>query len=147
MNTFNKYGFLEDMRTQMLQEILNENISDISEAHDFQPELLDNACIYYSDCFDICQSLGFTDWSNNEFGELTNISQCAYVALQEWVGDEFDMSFIEKAIENRGAFIEFSHSDNCINVEGGKTKTQCTQYDKEFTYVELFEYFVKEYCN
>jgi hypothetical protein len=67
--------------------------------------------------------------------------------LQEWVGDEFDFSFIEKAIENREAFIEFSHSDNCINVEGGKTLTQCTQYGKGFTYLELFEYYLKEYCN
>lgn len=146
MGNFNKYLFLESFKSDILNEILNENITDMSDFWEYQNAEIERAVIYYSDCFDICKELNFTDWSDSEFGEITNICQAACVALQEFISEEFDENEIESAIENRERFVEWSHSDNCINVEGGKTQTQCTQYRKSFDYLELFKYFISEYA-
>jgi hypothetical protein len=146
MENFNKYNFLEALRNDILAEILNENIKDSNDVYEFIHSEIDRSVIYYSDCFDICKELNFTDWSNSQLGDITNICQAAYLALNELVEDEFDTRKMEQAIDNLETFIEWSHSDNCINVEGGKTKTQCTQYSHAFEYFELFKYFVNEYA-
>lgn len=146
MKNFNKYDFLEALKNDILAEILNENITDLEGIEDYLNSEIDRSVIYYSDCFDICQALMFTDWSDNQFGVIDNITQAAWVALRELVDDEFNTRKMEQAIENLESFIEWSHSDNCINVEGGKTKTQCTQYRKAFDYFELFKYFIHEYA-
>lgn len=147
MNTFNKYGFIENLTQTLLQEVLDENLNNIDEIHEYIQIDLDNAVIYYQDCFEIAQSLSLTCFTGFELGDATTINQLAYFGLYEFVNEELDFSLIELAIKNREEFIKFAFSDNCINVSGGKTKTQCTQYSKEFTQVELFEYYLKEYAN
>lgn len=99
MNTFNKYGFLEDLKTDLLSEIENGYLTDTDEIWERIYSYLDNSVIYYSDCFEICQALNFTDFTNHELGEATNICQAAYFALYDWVNEEFDYSEIEEAIE------------------------------------------------
>lgn len=147
MENFNEYQFIDDLQNELLQRILNEELTDSSEIWDFIHPELDNQVIYYSDCFDICKKLCFTDFTGHDLGEINGICQAAYCALYDWINDELDYNLIESAIEQKEDFDRFLFSDNCINVEGGKTKTQCTQYRKEFTTVELFEYFLKEYAN
>jgi hypothetical protein len=99
MNSFNKYGFLEDLKTDLLSDVKNGYLTDTNEIWDYIHSYLDNSVIYYSDCFDICKALNFTDFTNHEFGEINGICQAAYFALYDWVNEEFDQSEIEEAIE------------------------------------------------
>ena len=52
---------------------------------------IDNECIYYADCFEIVRALYITDWKENEFGEITNIQQLAFVALYDFVIDNLEI--------------------------------------------------------
>lgn len=99
MSNFNKYLFLDSLKATIVDAIKSGQITDISEVWEFQNEEIETACIYYSDCFDICKELNFTDWTNSEFGEITNITQAACVALQEFINEEFCTSDIEELIE------------------------------------------------
>jgi hypothetical protein len=99
MSNFNKYLFLDGLKATIIDAIKSGEITDISDVWEFQNQEIETACIYYSDCFDICKELNFTDWTNNEFGEITNITQAAYVALQEFINDEFCAADIEELIE------------------------------------------------
>jgi len=84
MKTFNEYAFLEDLQTT----IKEENPTDVWE---LIHEEIDNECIYYADCFEIVRALHITDWKDNEFGEITSITQLAYVSLYEFVSDNLEI--------------------------------------------------------
>ena len=84
MANFNKYDFLEDLKDTIEQ-------SDSGDVWDLIHQEIDNAVIYYSDCFAILQELHFTDWKDNEFGEVTNITQLAFIALYEFVVDNLEI--------------------------------------------------------
>lgn len=84
MKTFNKYAFLEDLQTT----IKEENPTDV---WDLIHHEIDNECIYYADCFEIVRALQITDWKDNEFGEITNITQLAFVSLLEFVSDNLNI--------------------------------------------------------
>ena len=84
MNNFNAYGFLED-----LQDLIKEE--NPTDVWDFIHEEIDRECIYYSNCFEIIRDLNYTDWKDNEFGEINNISQLAYIALYEFVTDNIKL--------------------------------------------------------
>ncbi len=99
MKNFNKYLFLDSVKNSIIGAIKSGEITDISDVWEYQNEEIENACIYYSDCFDICKELNFTDWNNHELGEITNITQAACVALQEFINEEFCTSDIEELIE------------------------------------------------
>jgi hypothetical protein len=147
MSNFNKYAFLEDLEDSLLQEIINENLTSEDEIMDFIFSELENQVIYYSDCFDISKALNLTSFEGFGLGDAKTINDLAYFGLYDFVNDEFDFSLINNGIENLENFDKWSFSDNCVNVANGKTKTQCTQYSKEFTYCELFKYYLKEYAN
>ena len=99
MGNFNKYEFLESVKASIVEAINNGEITDISEVWEYQNAEIENACIYYSDCFDICKELNFTNWENHELGEITNITQAACVALQDYINEEFCTSDIEELID------------------------------------------------
>ncbi len=84
MKTFNTYGFLEDLK-DTIKESGAEDIWEIIHQE------IDNAVIYYADCFAIVQELFVTDWKGNEFGEITNIQQLAYTALYDYVTDNLEI--------------------------------------------------------
>ena len=84
MKTFNEYAFLEDLKGI----IKEENPTDVWE---LIHEEIDRECIYYADCFEIVRALHITDWKDNEFGEITNITQLAYVSLYEFVSDNLEI--------------------------------------------------------
>ena len=84
MKTFNEYAFLEDLQTT----IKEENPTDVWE---LIYEEIERECIYYADCFEIVRALNITDWKDNEFGEITSITQLAFVALYEFVSDNLEI--------------------------------------------------------
>jgi hypothetical protein len=61
---------------------------------------IDNACIYYADCFDIIKELHFTDFTDSDF-TITNVSQAAYAALYEFATDNLDINTI---LENESTY-------------------------------------------
>jgi len=84
MKTFNEYAFLEDLQTT----IKEENPTDVWE---LIHEEIERECIYYADCFEIVRALYITDWKDNEFGEITNITQLAFAALYEYVSENLEV--------------------------------------------------------
>ena len=84
MKTFNEYAFLEDLKTI----IKEENPTDVWE---LIHEEIERECIYYADCFEIVRALHITDWKDNEFGEITNITQLAFAALYEYVSENLEV--------------------------------------------------------
>lgn len=84
MKTFNEYAFLEDLQTT----IKEENPTDVWE---LIHEEIERECIYYADCFEIVRALHITDWKDNEFGEITNITQLAFTALYEYVSENLEV--------------------------------------------------------
>lgn len=101
MERFNKYQFVADLEAELLEAVASDQIEDIDQIVDWIHQSIDNAVIYYADCFDIVRELGFTDWEGNEFGPITNISQAAYAALYEHVNENIDLTEVEQAIENK----------------------------------------------
>jgi len=84
MKVFKPFNFLAD-----LQDLIQE--SNSSDVWDIVHQEVDAACIYYNDCFAIVCALGMTDWEDNEFGNITNITQLAYVSLYEYVCDNLEV--------------------------------------------------------
>jgi len=84
MTNFNQYQYLED-----LQDLIEQ--SDCGDVYSVIHQEVDNACIYYSDCFQIIEACGMTDWEDNEFGVITNIQQLAFVALYDFVIDNLEV--------------------------------------------------------
>ena len=83
MKNFNKYDFLEELE----DSIRIEQPEDIWE---MVHQEIERECIYYSDCFDIIKALNFTDWEDNELGQINNITQLAFTALYEFVVDNLN---------------------------------------------------------
>ena len=84
MKTFNEYDFLEDLKGT----IKEENPTDVWE---LIYEEIERECIYYADCFEIVRALNITDWKDNEFGEITSITQLAFAALYEYVSENLEV--------------------------------------------------------
>ncbi len=97
---FNKYQFLRDLEAEIKLEIAKGDITNENEIDEYIDREIDNACVFNSDCFDICKELNATDFTIFEFGEPKNISQLAFYALYEYVQEEFDRSELTTLIEN-----------------------------------------------
>jgi hypothetical protein len=94
---FNKYNWIEEQIAS-----LSELAKDGGDYDDLQQRLhedIDNDCIHYAHCFALIAELGMTDWSDSEFGRITNIQQLAYVALYEFASEEIDIDKILKGVE------------------------------------------------
>jgi 3-dehydroquinate dehydratase len=98
MNTFNKYQFLADLQTELLDAVATNQIESEDQVWDWIHQAIDNEVIYYADCFAIIYALNFTDWSDTEFAPVTNVSIAAYSALYEFVNEELDLSAVNEAI-------------------------------------------------
>lgn len=103
MRSFNKYTFIDNLNEELTTEAARMFRSEIDESeavdslHEFITTELENAVVYYADAFNIIAELQFVDWSDNNFGPITNVSQAAYVALNEFVGEEISISDIFKS--------------------------------------------------
>lgn len=97
MTQFNKYAFLEDVKTDLQTEIKNGNADNAADLYTLIHEYIDNACIYYSDCFDICKTLCATDFTAYDI-ECNTIDALAYAALSQYVFEELDINELEESI-------------------------------------------------
>ena len=62
-----------------------------TEFNDAFHEVIDSMVIYYSDSIKIINDLQYFDWRDNDLGiEATNVSQVAYLALNELYGQVYD---------------------------------------------------------
>ena len=84
MDKFNKYAFLEELEVTIAE-------TDQEDFWELIYQEIDIECMYYSDCFQIIEACGMTDWKDNEFGVITNIQQLAYVALYDFVIDNLEI--------------------------------------------------------
>ena len=114
MNNFNKYDFLSDLE----DSIRTEQPEDIWE---MVHQEIDRECIYYSDCFDIIKALNFTDWEDNELGQINNITQLAFTALYDFVVDNINTEPLTEnsqseddvfVLTDKKAFALFAHEIN-----------------------------------
>lgn len=78
---------------ECVNEIVEEKLNDIQDDinHQINSEVA-NACIYYSDCFDIVKELGVTDWQdlNKDLGEISDICSLAMYSLANEIYDHFE---------------------------------------------------------
>ena len=90
MKQFNKYEFLKELRQDLISECANLYSRDADE-NEFQDSLdsfihgyIDNACIYYADCWSICYELANNDFEIDQTGETAkNIQELAYWSLYD----------------------------------------------------------------
>jgi len=85
MSNFNKYQFIVDLNEEILSAIKSGEIQSANDIQDWAHQSVENACIYYADCFDIIKELNFTDWS--DCGNITNVTEAAYFALTDFVDE------------------------------------------------------------
>jgi hypothetical protein len=89
MKGFNKYQFIDDLESSAITEIENGNIQCESDLDEYLWDGIDDACIYYADCWAICAELSATDFTI--YGsDIQNVTQLACIALSDYVYDELD---------------------------------------------------------
>lgn len=99
---FNKYRFVSALEEELKSEIESGNIEDTDSITEYIEQDIENACIYYGDCWDICRELNATHFELEELGQNdTDVSQLAYFALREYVYSEIDTSELERLIEKK----------------------------------------------
>jgi hypothetical protein len=96
---FNKYKWLEEQKESLKEyisaEIANGNNPEFDDLSDHLMSDIDNDCIYYSNCWDICKELApCNDWDTMELGPITNLTQLAYASLYEYATDNLDLEEI-----------------------------------------------------
>ena len=100
METFNKYGFIQDLTDFLTNEINKHEVDTMDKIHELIYEYIDNECIYYSTCFDICKELNATDFNAYDM-ECTTINQLAFCALNELVNEELNFNELEILIDEK----------------------------------------------
>ena len=79
---------------ECINDIVEDRIRDIQDDinHQINSEV-ENACIYYHNCFDIVKELGVTDWEDlaNDYGSpITDICNLAMFALLQEIYERFE---------------------------------------------------------
>jgi hypothetical protein len=95
--SFNKYKFVANLLEEITTEIEKSRITSLDDVHEFINTELDDAVIYYSDCFDICKELNATDFTAYEI-ECNTIMELAYACLNEYVYGEIELGELESRI-------------------------------------------------
>jgi hypothetical protein len=90
MENFNKYLFIENLAAEIKAEIEKDIITNYDGIERHVIEEIDNACVYSSECFAICISLGITEFKTS-LGVSNDIYGLAYNALLEFVHEEIDL--------------------------------------------------------
>ena len=76
--SFSSYDFIDDMKHDITADMRDEDIEELVW------QTIDNAVIYYSDCFKIMQELQITDWRDAD-GDITCIADVAVYGLELWM--------------------------------------------------------------
>jgi hypothetical protein len=83
MKKFNKYQFTRELEEEIITELKNGNIEkDEEEIREYIHQHIDNECIYYCRCWEICSELNQHNFET-EFGKANNISELAFYSLLE----------------------------------------------------------------
>lgn len=90
MRTFNKNQFLTELADEIKIEIENGNITNEDDIKEYVNSSIENACIYYSDCFDIVIELNATEFEGYDFVTAKNISELAFFTLYDFVQEKYD---------------------------------------------------------
>ena len=90
---FNKFQWLREQEASLTEYLQHDPEATYDDLHDHMMTDIDNACIYYADCFDIIKELNFTDFTDSDF-TISNVSQAAYAALYEFATDNLDINTI-----------------------------------------------------
>ena len=96
-NTFNKWVFVDELQKNIIEEINKGNIYTTDGYWDYIFTEIDNACIYYSDCFDICKDLNATHFDDYDY-ECTTITELAYASLKAFVDEKLDTNQLEELL-------------------------------------------------
>jgi len=99
MNTFNKYQFLADLQSELLDAVATNQIESEDQVWEIIDQTIDNAVIYYADCFAIIAALNVTHWTR--FGRIDTIEVLAANALNEFVQEELNLQDILKVVEQQ----------------------------------------------
>jgi hypothetical protein len=99
MEGFNKYQFLENLKTTIIDLIKEGFLNDIDELQTEIDNEIERATIYNSDCFDIAKELHLTFFTGFRDGNATTISELACFGLDEYVCENFNFNEIEILIE------------------------------------------------
>ena len=99
MNTFNKYQFLADLQSELLDAVATNQIESEDQVWEIIDQTIDNAVIYYADCFAIIAALNVTHWTR--FGRIDSIEFLASSALNEFVQEELNLQDILKVVEQQ----------------------------------------------
>ena len=101
MGNWNKYEFLEELKTSLIELIENGELDNADNVWGYIHCEIDNTCIYTSTCFEIAKELLLYDFTDFALGTATSISQLAYYGLDEYIRDEFDFTEIALLIEEK----------------------------------------------
>ena len=98
---FNKYKWLEEQKESLKEYIVTEwangNTPDYGDLCEQLQSDIDNDCIYYSNCWEICKQIAPSfDWDKLDFAPINSISQLAYASLYEFANENLD---IEQLLE------------------------------------------------
>lgn len=99
-NQFNKYEFLTKLNDSLKEEIELGYITNLTDVYNGMHILIEDATIYYSDCFDICKELNATHFDQYD-SECKDICQLAFCALYDFCMSEWDNSEIEELLNTR----------------------------------------------
>jgi len=92
VKTFDKYQFLHDLQKELFDAVATNQIESEDQVLEMIDQSIDNAVIYYADCFAIIAALNVTRWTR--FGRIDSIEVLAANALNEFVQEELNLQGI-----------------------------------------------------
>ena len=81
--SFNKWQWVRECDEEVARQLKNGYLTNEEECWDLVFNMISDAVIYYSDCFEIIQELNYTTFTDATF-PINNICDAAYNALYEW---------------------------------------------------------------
>jgi hypothetical protein len=81
--SFNKWQWVRECDEEVARQLKNGYLTNEEECWDLVFNMISDAVIYYSDCFEIVQELNYTTFTDANF-PINNICDAAYNALYEW---------------------------------------------------------------
>ena len=88
--SFNKWQWIRECDEEVARQLKNGYLTNEEECWDLVFNMISDAVIYYSDCFEIVQELNYTIFTDATF-PINNICDAAYNALYEWSLENVDV--------------------------------------------------------
>jgi hypothetical protein len=81
--SFNKWTWVRECDEEIARQLKDGHLTNEEECWDLVFNMISDAVIYNSDCFEIVQELNFTQFEGATF-PIKSIYDAAYNALYEW---------------------------------------------------------------